>query len=305
LPPLVVGTRGSRLAMAQTHLVVDALRAANPDLDIEVRTIRTEGDRDTRTSLAELGGRGVFVKELEEALLMGEIDIAVHSLKDVPPELPLGLVIAAVPGRADPRDALVSRDGASLAALPPGARVGTGSARRAAQLLALRPDVRPEDIRGNVDTRLRRLDEGSYDAIIVAIAGLSRLGLEGRVTEALDPEVMTPAVGQGALAVEARGSDDVALAALRVLDDPAARVCVDAERAFLRRLGAGCRFPAGALASLEGGVLHLRGALAERPGAPVIRGEVRGAPDDRAALGAALAEELASRAGLPIAEVGA
>lgn len=305
MPALVVGTRGSKLALAQTNLVVEALRAAHPELDVRVQVIRTEGDRDPRTSLTELGGRGVFVKELEEALLMGEIDAAVHSLKDVPSELPLGLVIAAVPERADPRDAVVSRSGKPLEALPKGARVGTGSARRAAQLLALRPDARPEDIRGNVDTRLRRLDQGAYDAIIVAAAGLSRLGLRSRAAELLDPEVMTPAVGQGALAVEARSSDDFALEVLRALDHAPTRVCVEAERAFLRRLGAGCRFPVGALADLEDGALRIRGAIAEQPGAPVIRGELRGDPEERERLGAKLAEELASRAGLPLAEVGA
>ncbi len=304
MPSLVIGTRGSRLALAQTRLVVEALRAAKPEVDVEVRIIRTEGDRDTRTSLGELGGRGVFVKEIEEALLMGEIDAAVHSLKDVPTDIPFGLVIAAVPERADPRDALVSRAGERLSALPVGARVGTGSGRRAAQLLALRPDLRPVDIRGNVDTRLRRLDEGAFDAIIVAVAGLSRLGLEGRMTETLEPMVMTPAVGQGALAVEVRGSDDVALDAFRALDHEPTRLCVEAERAFLRRLGAGCRVPVGALASLEAGVLHIVGALAEAPGAPVVRGALRGSPADAERLGAALAEELASRAGVTLAEVG-
>lgn len=303
MPPLVVGTRGSRLARAQTSLVVDALRATRPDIDIDVRMIRTEGDRDTRTSLSELGGRGVFVKEIEEALLMGEIDAAVHSLKDVPSEIPLGLAIAAVLERADPRDALVTRDGASLRTLPAGARVGTGSGRRAAQLLALRPDLRPVDIRGNVDTRLRRLDEGAFDAIIVALAGLQRLGLEARATEVLDPAVMTPAVGQGALAIETRGSDDFALDAFRALDHEPTRRCVEAERAFLRRLGAGCRVPVGALASLEADGLRLIGALAEAPGTPVVRGELRGAPDDAERLGASLAEELASRVGLTLAEV--
>lgn len=305
MPTLVVGTRGSKLALAQTSIVVEALRAANPGLDVRVQTIRTEGDRDARTSLAKLGGRGVFVKELEQALLMGQIDLAVHSLKDLPSELPLGLVIAAVPERGDSRDALVSRDGAPLSALPPGAKLGTGSARRAAQALALRPDLRALDIRGNVDTRLRRLDEGAYDAIIVAMAGLARLGLERRACEVFEPEVLTPAVGQGALAVEARGSDDVALEALRPLDHEPTRVCVEAERAFLRRLGAGCRFPAGAHATLDRGALRLLGALAERPGAPVVRSELRGAPGDAERLGAALAEELAARAGLRLAEVGA
>jgi hydroxymethylbilane synthase len=223
----------------------------------------------------------------------------------MPSELPLGLVIAAVPERADPRDAVVSRNGEPLEALPAGARVGTGSPRRAAQLLALRPDLRPEDIRGNVDTRLRRLDQGAYDAIIVAAAGLSRLGFQARAAELLDPEVLTPAAGQGALAIEARGSDDFALEVLRALDHAPTRVCVEAERAFLRRLGAGCRFPVGALATLEDGVLRITGAIAERPGAPVIRGELRGGPDERERLGTSLAEELASRAGLPLAEVGA
>lgn len=300
---LVVGTRGSRLALAQTALVVDALRAANPDLHVETRVIRTEGDRDVRTSLAELGGRGVFVREIEEALLMGAIDLAVHSLKDLPADTPLGLVIAAVPERGDARDALVSRGGVPFAALPPGARVGTGSGRRAAQALALRPDLRTEDIRGNVDTRLRRVEEGASDAVIVATAGLDRLGLRERATEIFEPAVMTPAVGQGALALEVRGSDDAALAAVGPLDHAPTRACVEAERAFLRRLGAGCRLPVGAYATIEGEGLRIVGMLAKEAVGPIARADLRGGLADGERMGVALAEEIAARAGLRIEEV--
>ena len=203
----IVGTRGSRLALAQTALVVDALRAAHPDARFEVREITTQGDRDTKP-LSEIGGQGVFTKAIEDALLRNEIDIAVHSMKDLPPRLTEGLTIAAVPKRGDPRDALVTKDGRKLADLTPGARIGTGSARRAVQLRAMRPDVECVDIRGNVDTRIRKVDEGEYDAIVVAMAGLERLGLTARASQIFSVEEMVPSPGQGALAVQVR-TDDV------------------------------------------------------------------------------------------------
>lgn len=212
--PLVrVGSRGSQLALRQTEQVVAALRRFHPGVEFRVYPVRTEGDRRARAPLSRIGGQGVFVRELEARLATGEVDLAVHSLKDVPTELALGLTLAAVPAREDPGDALVSRRGLRLAELPAGARVGTGSARRAVQARALRPDLEYVDIRGNVDTRLRRVREGSVDAVILAAAGLARLGRLGEAAEVLDVETMLPAAGQGALAVEAR-TDDAELCAL-------------------------------------------------------------------------------------------
>ncbi len=289
---LVVGSRGSRLALRQTELVVGPLRERHPDLQIDVREIRTEGDRRPEDSLTQIGGQGVFVKELESALLRGEIDFAVHSLKDMPADLAPGCEIAAVPQRGDPRDALVSRHGATLADLPAGARVGTGSARRAVQLCALRPDVEAVDIRGNVDTRVRKVDEGQFDGAVLAVAGLERLGLLARATEIFAPDVMLPAVGQGALAVEARADDAELLALLEALDHRETRLACEAERAFLQRLGGGCRLPFGALAEIDDETLRIRGFISNADGARMFRGEVSGREEDAISLGATLAESL-------------
>ncbi len=248
----VIGTRGSRLALRQTDIVLNALRSACTAARLDVRAIRTAGDR-SRASLSEIGGRGVFVVELERALLSGEIDIAVHSLKDLPSLETPGLTIAAVTLREDPRDALVSRDGRLLSDLPPRAVVGTGSPRRAAQLLALRPDLRVADIRGNVDTRIRKVQDGDYDAVVLAAAGLARLGCLDRAAEILPPEVMLPAAGQGALAVQARTDDGEAAELVRAVDHPDTRAAVTAERAFERRLGGGCQAAIAALAVILSG----------------------------------------------------
>jgi hydroxymethylbilane synthase len=289
---LVVGTRGSRLALLQTQLVIDALRARHPENEIEVREVRTEGDQRPDASLAAIGGQGVFVKEIEAALLRGDVDFAVHSLKDVPPELSAGLTLAAVPARADPRDALVTRAGASLEALPPGARIGTGSARRAVQLRALQPDIETADIRGNVDTRLRKVDEGQYDGVVLALAALERLGVRERATQVFGLDVMVPAVGQGALVVEARGYDGELLELLRSIEDAASRLAVEAERAFLGRLGSGCTLPVGALAAIEGDAVRIRGMLADEAGDRIVRDELSGPASEAVALGARLAEQL-------------
>jgi hydroxymethylbilane synthase len=247
----VAGTRGSRLALRQTELVLDALRAAHAGVRIDVREIKTEGDR-SAAPLSEIGGLGVFTKAIEDALLAREIDIAVHSLKDLPPRITPRTTIAAVPPRADPRDALVTADGRKLADLPSGARIGTGSERRAVQLRALRPDVEPVQIRGNVDTRIRKVDAGEYDGAVLAMAGLERLGLAARAAQVFEIDEMIPAVGQGALAVQVREDDADALALVRAIDDGATRIAVEAERAFLERLGAGCRLPVGAFAFVKG-----------------------------------------------------
>jgi hydroxymethylbilane synthase len=289
---LTVGTRGSRLALHQTQLVIDLLRIRHLSGAFDIREVRTEGDRRVDEPLSKIGGQGVFVKELEAALLRNEIDVAVHSLKDVPAELGAGLVLAAFPQRADPRDALVTRDGTRLADLPSGARIGTGSERRAVQLRALRSDVRPQEIRGNVDTRVRKVDEGQYEAAVLAVAGLERLGLRHRAAEVFEAEVMLPAVGQGALVVEARADDDEALELLRAIDDTNTRVACEAERAFLARLGGGCRLPFGALAEIEGDTLRIRGFISDEAGERMFRDEATSLSADGVSLGTHLAEAL-------------
>lgn len=280
-----LGTRGSALARAQTGLVADRLRAEG--WDVEVVPIRTSGDRSRSVSLPL--ARGAFVKELEAALLDGRIDLAVHSAKDMPTDETPGVRLAALPPRGDPRDAIVTRDGAGLGALPGGARVATESPRRRAFLLRERPDLEVVGIRGNVDSRLARLDEGRCEALVLALAGLERLGLAGRVAEALEPERMVPAVGQGALAVQAREDDAAAVA---FLDDLPTRRAVLAERAFLAAMGGGCRAPFAAYARLTDGGLAVLGAALEPDGREVLRHTVRGAADDPAGLGRELAQEL-------------
>ncbi len=299
---IVVGTRGSQLALTQTGLVVKALNAAHPWLAVETRIIRTSGDR-SEAALTQMGGRGVFVAELEQALLAGEIDVAVHSLKDLPVEETPGLVIAAIPPREDPRDALVSRGGFPLVELPSGAVVGTGSPRRACQIAALRPDLRTEGIRGNVDTRLRKVDEGQYDAVVLAAAGLLRLGCLGRATEVFSPDLFLPAVGQGALAVQVRTNDQEARDVVAALDDAATRAAVTAERALERRLGGGCHAAVAALAEARDGRLWLR-ALAGRPSGETVRGEAEGPEAEAEALGVHLAEELLSKGAAALLEGG-
>jgi hydroxymethylbilane synthase len=298
-----IGTRGSRLALVQTDIVLTALRAANPAAAFEVQTIQTSGDQ-TSASLAEIGGRGVFVIEIERALLASEIDIAVHSLKDLPTDETPGLLIPAVLPREDPRDVLVSRSGAPLAELHAGATIGTGSPRRAAQILALRPDVEVRDIRGNVDTRIRKVDAGEYDAVALAAAGLHRLGILNRAAQVFEPNEMLPAPGQGVLAVQTRLDDAEAAQIVSTIDDPASRVAAIAERSFERRLGGGCRAAIAALATIASGPsthvdtqalyqtpVLLRG-LVGQPGAQILRAEMEGAAAEAEMLGVRLAEYL-------------
>lgn len=268
---LRVGTRGSPLSLRQTRLAMDALRAHEPDLEVETVVIRSAGDRAPDVPLERLEGIGFFAKELEAAVADGRCDVAVHSAKDLPTTLHPRLCLGAVPAREDPRDVLISRGGVPLAALPPGARVATSSLRRAAQLRARRPDLRIVSIRGNVDTRLAKLDRGDADALCIAAAGLIRMGWEDRVSEWLAPEVMLPAPGQGALAVEARRGDAAVLDLLRRIDDPATHEAVRAERAFVARLGTGCRAPAAAMASVDHGRVTLEGLLAGEDGRVVRR----------------------------------
>jgi len=277
---LTLGTRGSALALAQARSVAAMLREAWPGLDVRLEVIRTGGDRVTDRSLAAFGQKGVFVRELEEALLDGRIRAAVHSLKDLPSTLGAAFVLAAVPPREDPRDCLVSRCGQSLKELPAGAVIGTGSPRRAAQILALRSDLVVRDIRGNVDTRLEKLRRGEYDAVILAAAGLRRLGLDGVITRHLEPEEMTGAVGQGALGIETRAHDAEAAEILRAVEDAPTRAAVEAERALARTLNADCQTPLGALAVCCGDRLTLTAALAAPDGSRVIRVREEGSPDE-------------------------
>lgn len=288
---LIIGSRGSRLALWQAHWARDSLQSRLPETRVEIRVIRTQGDVEGSAALDQLPGKGFFVKEIEEALMAEEIDLAVHSMKDVPSELPEGLMIAAVTAREDPRDVLVTLDAMGLEELPQGAKVGTGSPRRAGQLLYRRSDLRIEPLRGNVDTRVRRLREGRYDAIVLAAAGLNRLELDvPRVP--LDIEVCMPAVGQGALGIETRESDDRALAAAALLSHQPTAVAVTAERSFLNALGGGCRVPIGGLGVLDGAKLVLTGVVARPDGGTLLRDEIRGEPENCRALGEELARSM-------------
>jgi hydroxymethylbilane synthase len=280
---LVIGSRGSQLALWQARWVQARLLTLGFESRIEI--IRTTGDRVTSVPLSSVSGKGLFTKEIEEALLAREVDLAVHSLKDLPTELPEGLQLTAIPEREDPRDAMVGR---KLAELSEGAKVGTSSLRRSAQLRRLRPDLQVESIRGNVDTRLRKLDEGQYEAIVLAAAGLTRLGWSSRIAEALDPEVMCPAVGQGALAVETRVGEDTCGA----LDDADARAAVTAERALLSSLGGGCQTPIGAHARVEGERLSLLGIVLSADGRDSVRDRSEGPASEAQRIGAELGAKL-------------
>jgi hydroxymethylbilane synthase len=270
-----VGTRGSKLALTQTHQIIDSLRAHYPDVAFEVVVIKTAGDMREGVPFRAVGVKGMFVKEIEEALLAEQVDFAVHSLKDLPGTLPSGLCVAAIPAREDPRDALLSH-GCRLAELPEGARVGTSSLRRQAQLRAHRPDLRLEELRGNLDTRLRKLDEGRYDAIVLACAGLERLGWAHRIVERLPIAVSVPAPGQGALALEARVGDENIRTLLTALHDAGTADAVEAERSFQEALGAGCTVPLGAYAHIEDDCVHLIGMIATPDGSVVLHVEETG-----------------------------
>lgn len=272
--PLRLGTRGSRLALRQADLVTAKLTSAWPGLSVERVVLSTAGDRIPDTALSRIGDKGLFTRELEDALREGRIDLAVHSLKDLPTAMPDGLALGAVTEREDPRDALCSASGASLRGLPRGARLGTSSLRRRAQALAARPDLQIVELRGNVPTRLSKLEAGLCDAVILAHAGLLRLGLEGRVSELLDPSLMLPAVGQGALGVQIRAGDDRVAPIVAPLDHRPTRLSTAAERALLARLEGGCQVPVGALGSWAGERLTLRALVADLDGSGVVRGEL-------------------------------
>lgn len=288
-----IGTRGSRLALVQAEAVAAGLRARGAV--VEIVPIRTSGDQLAEVALADFGGKALFIKEVEDALRVGHVDVAVHSLKDMPADLPPGLTLAAFPPREDPADVLVTRDGRGLADLPAGARVGTSSLRRRVLLLRMRPDLRDEPIRGNVDTRLRKLAEGHYDGIVLARAGLLRLGIEPPGTLSLPVDQFPPAAGQGILGVEARAGEAPLLELLATLDHTETRIQAEAERAFLHRLGAGCHTPVAGFARLDGAALSVAGLVASVDGATVLTATVSGAPAAARALGEKLAEELLAR----------
>lgn len=291
---LRIGTRGSRLALVQSEMVARLLVERHPGLEVELVEIVTAGDRDRSTPLSE--GQGWFTSAIQEALQRGEVDLAVHSYKDLPTARPEGLLIAAVPVRADPRDALVSQGGLRLRELPAGAIVGTSSPRREAQLRAMRPDLEFRPIRGNVETRLAKVRSGEFDATVLALAGLERLGRADEATERFGIEEMLPAPAQGVLAVECRESDAVAREIAESVDDPNLRALVSAERSFLATLGAGCTFPAAAYAEQFGTTVKLHALIA--PGGSIVRSKMGGALETAAGIGRALAVELCERAGI-------
>ena len=291
---LRIATRRSPLALWQAEHVAARLRVAHPGLAVRLLPMVTEGDRIQDRALAGAGGKGLFIKELEAAILAGEADLAVHSMKDVPAALPEAMAIAAVLERADPRDAFVSDQHATLVELPRGARVGTSSLRRQCQLKHARPDLETAVLRGNVETRLRKLDQGDFAAVLLATAGLERLGLGERIRERLAPETMLPAVGQGVIGIECRGMDARVRSLLAPLDHPATRCCLDAERSLAARLGGSCQSPIAGHATLAGENIELRGLVGMPDGSRVIADRIAGPKGDAARLGTALAERLLS-----------
>ena len=294
---LVIGARGSRLAVWQAEWVQVRLKELAPELTVTLQRIKTSGDKILDVPLAAIGGKGLFVKEIEEALLREEIDLAVHSMKDVPTTLPDGLSILCVPAREDPRDVLISRDSCSLDQLPKGSRIGTSSLRRQAQLLHYRPDLHIELLRGNLDTRLRKLHNGEYDAIVLAAAGLMRMGWSNKVTEYLPPEVSLPAIGQGALGLEGRRNDRFVQILVEKLEHGPTRIAVMAERALLKRLEGGCQVPIAAHATVKGDTLIMDGLIASMEGQRLIRDTIQGAASEAQSLGIQLAEKLLAQGG--------
>ena len=298
---LLLGTRGSPLALAQTNEVIKSLKNVAPSMRFEVVPIKTKGDKLHDTGIT-VEGKSIFTKEIEESLAKAEIDVAIHSMKDLVVELPRGLVIAAVPKRVNPRDALISRNKRKLDDLPGGARVGTSSPRRKAQLLAARGDLEILDVRGNMGTRLGKLKDGEYDAVVLAAAGLIRLGLEREVTEFISTSVMLPAVGQGALAIEAKETDEQTIGLLSKIDDKPSHMAIEAERAFARKLGADCKTPIAAYAKLESGKLSIEGMVAALTGKMLVRGRIISDSLDAKEAGEALAEDMLSKGAASVLE---
>ena len=294
---VVLGTRGSRLAVQQSEWVQAQLQALAPHVTVTLRKIQTSGDKILDVPLAQIGGKGLFVKEIEEALLSGEIDLAVHSMKDVPTEMPEGLAILCVPPREDPRDALISRDGQSFMNLPLGARIGTSSLRRQSQLLHARTDLTIAMLRGNLDSRLKKLRAGQFDAIVLAAAGLRRLAWAHEITEYLAAEISLPAIGQGALGIEGRRDDHFIHSLLSGLDHAPSKTAVLAERALLHRLEGGCQVPIAAHATVVGTRVRLEGLVSSVDGKELIRDTVEGTIEDPESIGIQLAERLLAQGG--------
>jgi len=287
-----IGTRGSALALWQAEWVKSELEKRYQGMTVTLTKIKTTGDKILDVPLAKVGGKGLFVKEIEEAMLENEIDIAVHSMKDVPTFFPDGLHLSCITKREDPRDALLSRNGVSFKDLPKGANVGTSSLRRQAQIMNIRPDFVIHQLRGNVDTRLRKLKEGQFDAIILAAAGIKRLGLAENVTEYIDPEISLPAIGQGALGIECRVDDRELNDLIAFFNHADSRTCVTGERALLRRLEGGCQVPIACYGRMEEGKLHLTGLVGSVDGKRIVKDTIEGAPDKAEKLGVTLAEKL-------------
>ncbi|MEK6582097.1 MAG: hydroxymethylbilane synthase [Nitrospirota bacterium] len=298
---VVIGTRGSKLALWQAEWVKSELVKLNPDLTIELNKIKTTGDKILDVPLAKVGGKGLFVKEIEEALLRGEADLAVHSMKDVPTDFPKGLYLAVICKREDPRDAFIApmQNGKfkiqNFKNLPHGATIGTSSLRRSSQLLSIRPDLKIMQLRGNLDTRLRKLDEGQFDAIILAAAGVKRLGWANRITETIEPSISLPAIGQGAVGIECRIDDEFINKLIAPLNHNETSVCVRAERACLKKLEGGCQVPIAAHARLVDGKIVMDGLVGSVSGDRIIRSHIEGNPKDAESLGLKLAEDLLSK----------
>jgi len=286
---LNIGTRGSQLALFQANWVKDQLARVHPDLHVTLIKIKTTGDKIQDAPLAKIGGKGLFVKEIEEALLQKRIDLAVHSIKDVPTEFPKGLHLSAITKREDPRDVLISKDGKTLKDLPQGAKIGTSSLRRQAQLLHFRSDVELIPLRGNLDTRLKKLKTMNLDAIILALAGVKRLGFEERITEIIPPEISLPAIGQGALGIETRTDDHAVEGQIRFLNDRDSSIAITAERAFLKKLEGGCQVPIAAYARVVGTTLQIDGLVGTIDGKRLIRHHVEGPIEKAESLGVELA----------------
>ncbi len=294
-----IGTRASLLALWQANWVKSRLEESHPGIDVTLIHIKTEGDR-IDFPLFSMGGKGLFVKEIEEALIRGKIDLAVHSAKDLPVDIPDELMLIAFPAREDPRDALLSRNGKSWEEFPRGGKIGTSSPRRKAQLLNLRPDIEVVPLRGNLDTRIRKLESPDLDGVILASAGLKRMGWEGKICDHFDPEVFVPAIGQGILAIECRNQDARVRNLASDLNHPTTALELDAERAFLKKLGGGCQVPIAGLAKIQGDKVRLIGLVASTDGEKIIKGAKEGAAREGAKIGNQLAEELLSRGAIEI-----
>ncbi len=298
---IIIATRGSKLALWQAEWIKSELEQRNPDITIELNIIKTTGDKILDVPLAQVGGKGLFVKEIEEAILKGEADLAVHSMKDVPTELPDELHLSTITKREDPRDAFLTQikdskfEYSSINELPQDAKVGTSSLRRICQLLSIRPDLNITNLRGNVDTRIRKLDEGEFDAIILATAGVKRLGHEDRITEKIPTDISLPAIGQGAVGIECRIDDEFTNNLLKALDHYETSVCVRAERAFLKKLEGGCQVPIAAYAQLKNGEIVMEGLVGSIDGSILLKESLTGKPEEAEKLGTTLAEKLLSK----------